>query len=594
MSKQAEAMQVDLVQGAAADRLLSDDAFCAQWTNLWDRCPWATPFQSPGYVRTFYSIYRQEFEPLLVLSRDGEGNLQGLLALAISSATGRLVGAGDVQAEYQVWICNPELADHFPPAALQEIRRRLPKAALRFHYLPPCTPLGWLDDPKTKWRYLLKCHRRPLVRFGDGSAIAVSLAKRANKNRLRQMGKAGRVELKHITDPAEMEAAIDAIIPFHDVRHMTFRGAAPFEEDPKRKAFALALMKVPGLLHVTMLKAGDEMICAHLGGRGKNEVQLGMMAHNPWFAQHSPGKFQILFLSRMLMQQGYEQLDLTAGGDPYKERYADAWDDVHTLTLYPSRAARAKGVFHRKLELIARRTLKLMRLSPNQARLVASKAREFSRLSFIRSLPQKIAQWIASTRETRLYSFDAAHASRLNIPDLIHRDAPGDLLHYYPTPRRPSRQKFVAEAVNRMEDGQHLYTRVENAKLSHYAWLAERPSDELAAHILPGFALPPDSALILDFHNFSHDASLDALSIRTMLRAAAAVPKTKRIFIPVKADNAAARAMIEQLGFGYEGSLFERMRLGRRRWSVIPPARQTAQTPHPKTPANEYAKASAA
>ena len=160
----------------------------------------------------------------------------------------------------------------------------------------------------------------------------------------------------------------DRIIEFYDARRMDVNGSAPFRNDPLKLEFHLAMMRCPNLLHVTVMTVGNQIASAHLGVCGRGEVQLGLIAHNPEFEKHSPGKFHILFLARMLMQEGYRQLDLTAGGDPYKERFANAHDDVHTLRVFPSGFGRTTAAIAAGLEKPARKTLDLLHVSPARAR----------------------------------------------------------------------------------------------------------------------------------------------------------------------------------------------------------------------------------
>lgn len=581
-----DAMKVEFVQGQAAQDLLAQDAFRAQWSSLWHDCPWATMFQSPAYVATWYSVYFERFQPVLVLTRDSQGRLAGLLTLAISPE-GRLVAAGDIQAEYQVWICKTELANIFPSAAVHEIQSRLPRAVLRFNYLPPNTPTAWLSDRNTKPRHILKSHRRPLSHFGDGSSIAASLAKRTNKNRLRQIEKLGKVTFEQITDPAEMENIIDAIIPLHDTRHMTFRGAAPFQEDPLRRTLALALMKIPGLVHVTVLKAGEHLVTAHIGSVNKSELQLGLIAHNPRFAHHSPGKFQILFLSRMVMQQGLERLDLTAGGDPYKERFSDSADQVHTLAIFPSRLSHAKGTAIESAKAATRVFLKLARLSPNQARLIADNFKSIRPLRLIRRFLGRAAGWIHSRSETCLYSIPAARAVHFQTNPLIQRNSLGDLLLYQPDKTSPSRRDFVASVIARIEAGQRLYTATENDRLTYCAWLAEHPSEELTSNL----RLSPDSAAILQDGNFPEQIAPQALA--TLLKDAASLPKIKTIHIPIPADDAQTRALLERFGMTCVGSLFTRTFFGiRSKRSTIPQNQKPISEDQTLTPSRTSESAS--
>src|ERR1700722_11766330 len=139
-------MDLKVVRGTQAHTLLLDTAFIAEWEDLARACPWTTSFQSPAFAREWYSVYRQPFEPLLFVSRDGQGRLTGLLPLAWRRADGKLVAAGSHQAEYQAWLCLPELATAFPREAFDLLGKEFPSTSLRLRYLPSEIPLGFIFD----------------------------------------------------------------------------------------------------------------------------------------------------------------------------------------------------------------------------------------------------------------------------------------------------------------------------------------------------------------------------------------------------------------------------------------------------------------
>ena len=378
-------MPVEIIRGERARHLLSDDQFAADWSSLCEKCPWATAFQSPAFVATWYRAYRERAEPVLVTSRES-GRLRALLPLAYLPSRKQLAVAGTWHAEYHAWVCPPPLGDAFPAAAFPVIRREFPRHALTFLFLPPGAPTAWIGDRALRRRSLIKERRRPLMQFGDGHEIAASLAKSANKSRLKRLEKIGPVAFERITDPAEFEPLFDQIIRFYDARRLAVSGSAPFQNDPLKRTFHLEMMRAPDLLHVTVMKVGDQIASAHLGACGRREVQLGLVAHNPEFEKHSPGKFHILFLARMLLREGYVRLDLTAGGDPYKERFANAWDQVQALRVFPTATGKAAAALAATAEQAARKTLDLLHVSPARARWFVNTAKRPRTLaaSFVR------------------------------------------------------------------------------------------------------------------------------------------------------------------------------------------------------------------
>src|SRR4051812_3561695 len=170
-------MNIQILQGPEADALLANETFRAEWSSLLAQCPWATAFQSPAFVLTWYQSYQTRFKPVLVLSRDENGRLQGLLTLAQSTSGNDLVVAGAWHAEYHAWISTPAHGDTFPAHAFKALRRKFPQSNVRFQYLPPNIPTAWIAASGFENTTLLKPHRRPLMNFGDGQEVSKSLNK---------------------------------------------------------------------------------------------------------------------------------------------------------------------------------------------------------------------------------------------------------------------------------------------------------------------------------------------------------------------------------------------------------------------------------
>jgi CelD/BcsL family acetyltransferase involved in cellulose biosynthesis len=580
-------LKIEIVSREGADALLAQDAFIAEWTRLQSACPWATGFQSPAFALAWYRAYRSKYDPWLVISRDTGGRLQGLLALArAAGGRGDFFAAGHSQAEYQCWICAPALGDIFPAAAMRAIRAEAPRASLRFEFLPPGAPVAWVDDPETKGLAVLITHRRPLMRFGDGSEVAQSLRKSGNKSRLRQLQKLGPMQFKRVTDPAEFEADFAQVMRFYDARHLGMRGASPFADDACKRPFHLEMMKTPGLLHVTVLKFGDQLACAHLGVASPMEVELGLVAHNPRMAKLSPGKFHILLLAQMLHGEGYQQLDLTCGGESYKERFANAWDEVRTLSLVPSRAHGAIAAARERVKEKVKETLRRRDLMPAR---VISQLTDLKRIGIIGVTGLTAAharRWLASRSELRIYS-RIVDAESTGVPENLHRDSVADLLAYAP-PRRsgPSRQAFMSVAFDRLEEGHHVYTTLDDTgALAHVGSLADELPDNLSKEIAGAWSPQSDSVIVFDIGatNSSPARSKELTSncLRAMLNDAAVIHKAKTMHVLVGGDDVATRAVVEEAGFLVEQVVIEEITMGRRKRRATLPI---APAPTPPVP----------
>src|SRR5262245_22617677 len=96
--------QIQLVHDEAAHALLADDRFLLRWQMLHERCPHATAFQAPGFVRAWYASYRGEWQPVILQAGSASGDLVGLWLLAYNPRTSALAHAGAHQAEYHAWL----------------------------------------------------------------------------------------------------------------------------------------------------------------------------------------------------------------------------------------------------------------------------------------------------------------------------------------------------------------------------------------------------------------------------------------------------------------------------------------------------------
>lgn len=134
---------------------------------------------------------------------------------------------------------------------------------------------------------------------------------------------------------------------------------------------------------------------------------------------------------------------------------------------------------------------------------------------------------------------------------MMSRDRLADLLAFQPVEFWRTRQRFLAEALKKIEQGHHFYTRVENGRLVHCSWLIENAE----TNVFPGthqlFQFPPGSAVLYGSYTNpqSRGHGLYHAALRQMLRDAAQVPELKHVFIAAPAANQPACHVIEKLGF---------------------------------------------
>jgi CelD/BcsL family acetyltransferase involved in cellulose biosynthesis len=523
---------------------------------LCGRCPWSTSYQLPAFTATWYRVYVQAFEPVIVTAQTDNAELCGILCLAASRGDASLAFAGEEQSEYQTWVSDPEHARDFPLEAILALRQEFPNDVIEFRYLPPSVPLDWLADGRVRSNAVLVKKKRPLLRFSDMEED--SLNKANNKKRLKVLKKQGEIEFARITDGDALAAMLDDFVPCYDLRLGAMHGYEPFSKDPLRKQFQLELMKQPGLLHVSVLRVGKLLAAAHVNVCDKKQLHLHLICYNPLLAKHSPGKFHIHLLAQMLIADQYETIDLTPGGDPYKERFANTHDTAHILSFHPTSSSRWKAMCRAYGDAVARSALRATHIHPARARDAMQSLRSLP----IRELCSSVAGWfhdrVGSRRAIRLYTKQIRHDSAAaTLPGLFQRDQIAHLLMYTVPAGGVSRKRFLSDSLDRLEQGQHLYSCIRDGRLLFAGWLMERPSEFFVSRALPGVKLSPDHALITGLCSLDSQPQdeLGSACLAAMLADLATLKGITCAMMALRPDHRAI-PLLEATGFTWEWSLF--------------------------------------
>lgn len=323
-------MKLTVVIGAEAMALGQTQACRAGWLSLLDACPWGTGFQHPDFVFPWYRLYLDRFLPVLVLAHAADGRLAGLLPLAREVRSGIVRGAGDKQAEYQVWLADPKDGDDFIDRAVPALRAALPGTDLHLKYLPSGTPLAWCTDVPT---CALRVHRRPLM-HAEYAVMTKQRNKKNHRQNFNRLSRMGPVVFERVVDQRRFAEILGDICIQYDDRQEALYGHRPFNQDPTKQTFLLELQR-SGLLHTSLLTVGGSIAAAHIGllshGRA---IHLGINTHAPAFAAHSPGQLLLAMLGVHMVDDTTCLLDLTPGGDPYKEHFATGHDLAFELSAY--------------------------------------------------------------------------------------------------------------------------------------------------------------------------------------------------------------------------------------------------------------------
>jgi CelD/BcsL family acetyltransferase involved in cellulose biosynthesis len=512
---------VTVLRGDEAHDALDDPAFLEGWERLRAACPWATAFQSAPFATAWYRAYRHRWEPVLAVRSGADGRPDGLLAMGAGRDGSVLTSAGGHQAEYHAWIAPPDDTT-FGPAALAALERVFPGRAIALRYVPPGVPLASIVDAEGLGaRAEAVLHRRPLMRLNPAT-IEQSLGKKGNRSRLNRLARAGRIRFERLTTPEALDHVFDAVIAQYDLRQGAVNDVLPFRSDAMKRAFHLALMEVPGLLHVTVLWAGEELLAAHLGVADSHTVHWGIGSHSPFHARHSPGKLHVLLLARLLADEGIAVLDLTPGGDPWKERFSNEHDTVRELTVHPTAAALTAVRRRRRLRGAAKAAARAVGIDPAAARRTATAG------------VRRLANGVRAVSAVPLYRRSLPAAVTRPEPEPLRRDRIEDLLA---AADRAARREALADALRRLEDGAHLYTSADGQGAP--SWLLATPAPIGASGAR--FAAPEPGAVLYDATRCVSDGAAFDGQLRQILADAPSTAPCLYVALPKHGEQLARR-----------------------------------------------------
>jgi hypothetical protein len=325
----------------------------------------------------------------------------------------------------------------------------------------------------------------------------------------------------------------------------------PFRDDPCRKAFYRSLYDVPDLLYTTVWRLDGKVISARIGFVYREGVSIGLAAHSPFLAKRSPGSLHLYLLGSLLASEGILQLDLTAGGDGYKERFATHHDEVHRLIVSFSAAERLRARARAAARRTAKRILGYASVTPDRVRKTIDNIKIITKK--LAMSPISLSRAGEREHDRIVYHLDRARIGG-DLPDrpVFRRDVLADLLVYAPgNAQARSLVDFLRNASDRLERGDHIYTYVENGLLIAQIWLTQL--SDAAGEDREGLVLgwPAGSVLVNGFsaHPSHRDQGLFRASVASILTDLACRGDPNQILVIVDRDDLSAHRVLAELGF---------------------------------------------
>ena len=542
---------------------LSAPLFIERWKALYELCEWSSVFQSTGFVCTWYTTYQAQYRPVVVVAKDQAGELIGLLTLAFD-ASNRLCFAGDHQAEYQAWLASGPKTDELFYKMLHVLEDRCGAQALRFKYLLPDVPeLNSSTTGGFQSRIQIIKHQRPLWQL-HRETIAASLKKKGNRSKLNRLKREGLFATRHVHDEKEFSEVLDVVGPFYDVRQGAINNSYPFSEDPQKKAFHVSLLAdAPEVMDVNIATLDNNPVSILITMKTGDTQHSAIIAHSPMLARHSVGKLHLMLAGMDNIDSGINVFDLTPGGDPWKERFASDHDSVLEVVIYRSSIVKQIAILKQSLLNVIKSFVGVLGITPNQLRQLLSTLSSITPAKVIRHL----RHFLSREDEYQIFSLPISgiqdQSDRVEETD-IRKNSLTDLLCFQVRESWHSKSAFLASAIQRLEEGETVYTVCREGILLHFGWLIERQQKAHFSEVGAEYQYPEPGAVLYDFYTdpTARGQGLYQKTITRMLRDLSDNEKVNTAYISCLAENHPSKHVIEKLGFRKISSITRTTRAG--------------------------------
>lgn len=342
------------------------DALRQEWSELWERCPSATPFQAPEWLLPWWKHLGRGRLWAVALRR--EGRLVGLAPLFVSRYIGMplrrvgLLGTGD--SDYLDLLMEPDSAADGARLLLDLLAaRRARWDFCDFQQLPPGSPLLEAAPPpgfRLGVRKQEVCPVLPLPRSVEGFREALPSRFRANLRYSRRRLERETGASFALADASTLDADLDALFAAHGARwNRRFMPGAFAGERVRcfhREAAAGILARGRLRLHTLHVRgaARAALYCFADGRRG----YYYSGGFQPDLARFSPGALLIEQAIEETICSGVGEFDFLRGDEPYKYAWGarDRWN--HRLLLWRCGLSGSLVPILNRLEVRAEHALK--------------------------------------------------------------------------------------------------------------------------------------------------------------------------------------------------------------------------------------------
>ena len=309
---------LDRVDDLAALERLADE-----WSDLHDRCPWATTFQRPEWLLAWWRAFRAD-PPSAILARRG-GRLVGLALLCRYEHAGerRVALAGGGVSDYQDVLADPEHGAGFARAVVETLAEdRGSWDVVSLDPLRAPSPLLDVADPlglRSEVVPLARCPVLDLSRSAAGLDGAVPAAMLARLTSDRRRGARAGIRVERAA-PGSEARTMESLFALHEARWRG-RGEPGVLADPRVRRFhedAASGLAARGCLRLFALVHEGRVAGALHGLCDKGRALYYLSGFDPALGRWSPGTLLVGAAIEDAAREGSREFDFLRGQEPYK------------------------------------------------------------------------------------------------------------------------------------------------------------------------------------------------------------------------------------------------------------------------------------
>ncbi len=488
-------MKIKILSKEDTLKIISDKEFISTWKSLAENTTHCTVIQEYGFVVSWYKSYLDKYQPMMVLGYDEEENVVGILPLAIAHDTGNISHAGANQAEYHGWICPKEYEEAFLIQSLISIKKEFNTGQWKWGWMPPEVNIDWFESNilRENGIYINSiASESPLHNLENPEKLKKLNKNKSNKVKMNRLKRRGELKIERIRDRDSAEKLFEVVIAQYNFRQLSLYNHIPFQLDKNKRVWHLNQMDImPENTHFTVLWHGDELLACNIGCCTTDKVLLGLTSYDPTKGVDSPGAIFLIKLLEFIKEEGYKYLDLTPGGDGYKERFSNE----HVSLVKPSICFNQYNQLKDYTSTSLRNLLK-KRFSARDLASIQSLTQK--------SIPALLKSMVPKQKDDTSSYFSYSGETVEVIPNdnlphlrlqqyndlLLYQNKSGDLTH----------KEVVFTALKKFERGDRLYTMVSNTELIAFVWIANSGKKHWHPHLEENINYTENSIFIYDFY----------------------------------------------------------------------------------------------